>query len=69
VFVGKGRGADNSRRLCPTSVRSQLCAHNGGPNTIGAVSLDMSPAFIKGVTDHLPNAAITSPVRRETARE
>jgi transposase len=54
VFVSKGRGADNIAGFA-----QHLRAHKGDPNTIAAVCLDMSPAFIKGVTDHLPSAAIT----------
>ena len=33
--------------------------HNGNPEKITDVSCDMSPAFIKGITENLPNAAIT----------
>jgi transposase len=36
-----------------------LRAHNGDPKNITSVSIDMSPAFIKGVTDNLPNARNT----------
>ena len=36
-----------------------LRAHNGDPKNITSVSIDMSPAFIKGVTENLPNARIT----------
>jgi transposase len=36
-----------------------LRARNGDPKNITSVSIDMSPAFIKGVTDNLPNARIT----------
>lgn len=36
-----------------------LQAHSGDPKKITAVSCDMSPAFIKGVHEHLPNAKIT----------
>jgi transposase len=36
-----------------------LDAHGGDPEAIDEVCIDMSPAFIKGVTDSLPNAAIT----------
>ena len=36
-----------------------LRAHNGDPKNITSVSIDMSPAFIKGVTGNLPNARIT----------
>ena len=33
--------------------------HNGDPDKITAVSSAMSPAFIKGITENLPNAEIT----------
>jgi len=33
--------------------------HNGDANNITAVSSDMSPAFIKGINENLPNATIT----------
>jgi len=33
--------------------------HGGRRNNIKEVSIDMSPAFIKGVADHLPQASIT----------
>jgi transposase len=36
-----------------------LKAHQGDPKAITEVSLDMSPAFIKGVAAQLPNASIT----------
>ena len=36
-----------------------LTAHDGDPTAIREVCIDMSPAFIKGVSDSLPNAAIT----------
>ena len=36
-----------------------LKAHQGDPQAITEVSLDMSPAFIKGVAAQLPNASIT----------
>ena len=36
-----------------------LQAHRGDPNAITEVSVDMSPAFIKGITGQLPNASIT----------
>lgn len=35
-----------------------LNAHNGNAEAITDISCDMSPAFIKGVEDHLPNAKI-----------
>jgi transposase len=36
-----------------------LGAHNGDSSTVRDVSCDMSPAFIKGVREHLPNACVT----------
>ena len=36
-----------------------LAAHKARPEQITAVSIDMSPAFIRGVADHLPRARIT----------
>jgi len=37
---------------------NDLVAHGGQPDNIEQVSCDMSPAFIKGVENNLPNAAI-----------
>lgn len=54
VFVSKGRGADNIAGFV-----QHLRTHNGAADNITTACLDMSPAFIKGVTDHLPKAAIT----------
>ena len=39
--------------------KQDLETHNGSAANISDVSCDMSPAFIKGVTDNLPNAKIT----------
>ena len=36
----------------------QLLAHNGHPKAITQVAIDMSPAYIKGVREHLGNATI-----------
>jgi transposase len=36
-----------------------LGAHGGDAEAVREVSCDMSPAFIKGVRDHLPNAEVT----------
>jgi transposase len=54
VFVSKGRGADNIAGFV-----QHLRTHKGAADNITAACLDMSPAFIKGVTHHLPKAAIT----------
>ena len=36
----------------------QLIAHNGHPKAITQVAIDMSPAYIRGVRDHLGNATV-----------
>jgi transposase len=54
IFVTEGRGADAIKALA-----EDLTAHNATPEQITSVSIDMSPAFISGVTEHLPNARIT----------
>ncbi len=36
-----------------------LTAHGGDPQAVAEVCIDMSQAFIKGVTEHLPQAGIT----------
>jgi transposase len=36
-----------------------LADHQATPDQIASVSIDMSPAFIKGVGEHLPNARVT----------
>ncbi len=54
VFVTEGRSAVAIERFAHDLVR-----HGGDPGDIEAVSIDMSPAFIRGVSDHLPNAQIT----------
>jgi transposase len=54
VFVTEGKDAD-----AIATFAEHLRAHKGDPENITSVSIDMSPAFIKGVTDNLPNARIT----------
>jgi transposase len=54
VFVAKGRDA-----LTVAGFAQYLRVHKADPANITAVTIDMSPAFIKGVGDHLPNAKIT----------
>lgn len=54
VYVTSGRGADTIAGLA-----QYLREHCGDPGQVESVSIDMSPAFIKGVTTHLPNARIT----------
>ena len=54
VFVAKGRDA-----LTVAGFAQYLRAHKADPDNITGATIDMSPAFIKGVSDHLPNAKIT----------
>lgn len=54
IFVTEGKDAEAIAALT-----EDLVAHGGDPEAIEAVSIDMSPAYIKGVTEHLPNAEIT----------
>jgi transposase len=39
--------------------KADLAAHGGDPARITEASVDMSPAFIKGLGDHFPNAKLT----------
>lgn len=41
------------------TIAQELAEHGCAPERIESVSIDMSPAFIKGCTDELPNARIT----------
>lgn len=54
VFVTEGRDANTIAEL-----GQFLNEHKATPEQIASVSIDMSPAFIKGVSKHLPNARIT----------
>lgn len=54
LFVAEGRGADTVE-----SFAEDLILHGGDPAAIESVSIDMSPAFIRGVGKSLPNARIT----------
>jgi transposase len=54
VHVSKGASADNVAGFVP-----HLRNHNGSADNITSVAIDMSPAFIKGVTEHLPKVVIT----------
>jgi transposase len=54
LFVAEGRGADTVEHFA-----TDLAAHGGEPEAIESVSIDMSPAFIKGMGEHLPEARIT----------
>jgi transposase len=54
IHVAEGKGADTVKAFV-----EDLRQHGGKPKHITDVSCDMSPAFIKGVTEHLPDAKIT----------
>ncbi len=54
IFVTEGRNAKTIEALA-----ADLLAHGCPPEQITSVSIDMSPAFIKGVSSELPNAHIT----------
>jgi transposase len=54
LFVTEGRDADTIKAFA-----ADFTAHGGDPKAVESISIDMSPAFIKGVTQHLPNARIT----------
>jgi len=54
IFVSDGKDAKTVE-----SFAEYLSTHGGDASQIDSTSIDMSPAFIKGVTDQLPNARIT----------
>lgn len=54
IFVTEGKDAATVDELA-----GFLREHGGDPEAIESCSIDMSPAFIRGVGDHLPNAQIT----------
>ena len=54
VFVTPGRDAKTIEGFA-----AYLSQHRGTPEQVASVSIDMSPAFIKGVAEHLPNARLT----------
>ena len=54
LFVTEGRDADTIKAFA-----ADFTAHGGDPKAVESISIDMSPAFIKGVTKHLPDARIT----------
>lgn len=54
LFVTEGRDAKTIDRLA-----QYLDDHGCAAQNITSASIDMSPAFIAGVTEHLPNARIT----------
>ncbi len=54
LYVTPGKGADTIAAFA-----DDLAKHGGDPQAITEVCIDMSPAFIKGVTENLPEADIT----------
>ena len=54
VYVTEGRGADTVGQFA-----DHVDTHNGDASRIKQVAIDMSPAFIKGVTENLTEAEIT----------
>ena len=42
-----------------TAFKEDLTAHKGVPENVTDASIEMSKAFIKGVTEEFPNAQIT----------
>lgn len=54
LFATEGRDAETIAAFA-----DDLAAHGGDPDTVNEVCIDMSPPFIKGIAENLPNAAIT----------
>src|SRR5271170_674503 len=54
LFAAEGRDAGTVAAFA-----EDLTAHGGDAEAIDEVCIDMSPAFIKGTAEHLPNAAVT----------
>lgn len=54
IFITEGKDNTTIKRFV-----EDFEEHNGSVNAIKDVSCDMSPAFIKGVKENLPNAKIT----------
>jgi transposase len=54
IFVAEGKGSETI-----TAFTEDFKAHHGNPHDITDVSIDMSPAFMRGVEDNLPNAEVT----------
>jgi len=54
IFVAEGKGSETM-----TAFVKDFEERHGDPQSITDVSIDMSPAFIKGMEENLPNAAIT----------
>lgn len=54
LYVAEGKGHETVSDFV-----NEMKEHHGNPGQVQHVSCDMSPAFIKGIRDNLPNAAIT----------
>lgn len=54
VFATEGKDA-----ATVAAFADDLAAHGGDPDAVAEVCIDMSPGFIKGTADSLPNAAVT----------
>jgi transposase len=54
IFVAEGKDSETMMAFT-----QDFKEHRGNPDSITDVSIDMSAAFIKGVEENLPNAAIT----------
>lgn len=54
LFVGEGKGSE-----VVSEFKKDFVDHGGKPDAITDVSMDMSPAFIKGVEEGFPLAEIT----------
>lgn len=54
AFATEGKDANTVAAFA-----EDLAAHGGDAAAVEEVCIDMSPAFIKGVAQHLPNAAVT----------
>ena len=54
LAVAEGRSVETVEALA-----SELASRGCDPEQVSSVSIDMSPAFIKGCGEHLPNARIT----------
>ncbi len=54
IYIAKGKDHTTVKQFI-----EDFIAHNGCPDLIKNISCDMSPAFIKGIRENLPNARIT----------
>ena len=54
VFATEGKDAETVAAFA-----DDLTAHGGDPDAVTEVCIDMSPGFIKGIANSLPNAAVT----------